>query len=118
MADLSRDAILGAPDLKTIPVDVPEWGGRVYVRSLSGREREQIEYRQVQDRESNDPKRNFRGLILAYCLADAAGKPLFTPADAEMLGAKAAKPVEKVFEAAIKLNGFGAADVEELEKNS
>lgn len=118
MTDLSREAILGAVDLKTVPVQVPEWGGTVYVRSLSGREREQIEYRQVEDRQSKDPKRNFRGLILAFCLSDAAGKPLFTAADAEMLGAKAAKAVERVFEAALKLNGFGAGDVEELEKNS
>ncbi len=40
---LSRDQILGASDLPTETVDVPEWGGQVIVRSMTGAERDRFE---------------------------------------------------------------------------
>ena len=40
---LSRDDILKAEDLTTEEVDVPEWGGTVLVRGLTGRERDEFE---------------------------------------------------------------------------
>ena len=39
MPSLSRTDILGAKDLGLTPVEVPEWGGTVYVRSMTARER-------------------------------------------------------------------------------
>ena len=43
MKALTRDEILGADDLKTESVKVPEWGGTVLVRELTGAERDEWE---------------------------------------------------------------------------
>jgi hypothetical protein len=40
---LTRDAILQAPDLQGEDVAVPEWGGTVRVRGLSGAQRDAYE---------------------------------------------------------------------------
>ena len=40
---LNREAILAAEDLPRELVEVPEWGGAVYVRALTGAERDQFE---------------------------------------------------------------------------
>ena len=43
MTILTRDQILQANDLVTETVEVPEWGGSVFVKSLTGVERDQFE---------------------------------------------------------------------------
>ena len=40
---LTRNEILAVDDLQTQKVDVPEWGGSVYVRGLTGSERDALE---------------------------------------------------------------------------
>jgi hypothetical protein len=40
---LTRDSILNAKDLKKELVKVPEWGGEVYVRCMTGSERDAFE---------------------------------------------------------------------------
>ena len=40
---LSKDAILAADDLPRETVHVPEWGGDVYVRTMSGTDRDAFE---------------------------------------------------------------------------
>ena len=40
---LSKADILRADDIKTIEVAVPEWGGSVLLRGLTGRERDLFE---------------------------------------------------------------------------
>ena len=44
---LNRDAILKAQDLKREIVDVPEWGGEVYVRGFTALEKEEVEIRSM-----------------------------------------------------------------------
>ncbi len=43
MGLLTKDDILGADDLATEDVEVPEWGGCVRVRALTGTERDAFE---------------------------------------------------------------------------
>ena len=43
MAILGKKAILAAQDIPTEPVAVPEWGGEVLVRGLSGADRDAFE---------------------------------------------------------------------------
>ena len=40
---LTRDLILGMDDLSRVRVDVPEWGGHLFVRSMTGMERDAFE---------------------------------------------------------------------------
>lgn len=117
---LTRDAILAAPDLLTEEVSVPEWGGTVLVRGLTGTERDAFEeemiVRRGQHRDVN--LANFRARLLVKAVVDKAGKRLFTRADMEALGCKSAAAIQRVFQVAMRLSGMSDEDVEELTKNS
>jgi hypothetical protein len=43
MKSLTKDEILEAADLSTKAVDVPEWGGSVNVRTMTGADRDAFE---------------------------------------------------------------------------
>lgn len=117
---LTRDAILGADDLARETVPAPEWGGEVVVRALMGFERDEFEESMFTGR-GKDRRANFANLrarLVALAVVDAAGKRLFTDADAAALGKKNAAVLDRVFSVAQRLSGLSAADVEELAGNS
>lgn len=109
--------ILGATMPAPVPVAVPEWGGTVFVRAMTGFERDAFELAMLGPDGKAD-KRNFRGRLAAACLCDVNGHPLFTPGDGERLGALHAAALSRVFDVAAELNGFTAADAASLEKKS
>jgi hypothetical protein len=110
---LTRDQILGADDLPRVEVEVPEWGGSAFVRTMTGTERDRFESEHIKN-----PHRDIRARLVAATLCDEQGNLLFGPADVEALGRKGAAALDRVFAVALRLNGIGKADVEELEKNS
>lgn len=116
MGFLSRDMILGADDLQRSVVPVPEWGGEVYVRMLTGGERELFEQWAMAERDGGRAQtpRNVRARLAALTLCDAEGRNLFTLADVEALAAKASAPLERVFDVAWRLNRLGGGEVEAL----
>jgi len=116
---LSRDDVLKAEDLTTEEVDVPEWGGSVLVRGMTGRERDEFEVsvtvehggQMVQD------FANLRAKLVARCTVDEDGERLFTDADVAALGEKSGAAIDRVFAAASRLSGMGEKDVQELTQN-
>lgn len=119
MAVLTRAQIEQAPDVQTETVPVPEWGGDVLVRTLTGTERDAFEASLAAnggDRAMN--LYNFRARLAALCLVDEAGKRLFTDADVALLGRKSARALDRVIKKARELNALDAAAIEGLEKNS
>ncbi|MBE7197882.1 MAG: hypothetical protein INR70_08775, partial [Parafilimonas terrae] len=110
-----RDAILSAPDIQTSlePVDVPEWGVTVYVGVMSGTDRDRFESVQVSDRKFDD----VRARLVAACLRDAEGRPVFTAADVPALGAKSGRVLDRLFSAAMRVNAIGPREIEELAGN-
>ena len=106
---LSRDAILGAQDVVTEVVDIPEWGGQVYVRGLTGTERDRFES-SITDQ--SDPKRakvnlrNFRAKLVVLSTYDADGNRLFAEADLLALGQKSAAALQRIFKVAQRLSGI------------
>jgi len=116
---LNKDQILSADDSKTRDVDVPEWGGTVRVRGLSGIERDEYEQEMVERRgkrvEAN--LRNARARLVALCAIDEDGARLFTNSDVRALGAKSAAALNRVYEAASVLSGLTEDDLEELAEN-
>ena len=117
---LSRDAILKASALKTEAVPVPEWGGTVRVRELSGRERDEWEAsltvrrggQMVQD------VANMRAKLVARSVVGEDGEPLFTQQDVAALGELSAAALERVFDAASRLSALGEKAAEEAAGNS
>lgn len=115
MALLSKQDIMAADDLKIEEVPVPEWGGSVLVRTLSGRERDEFESSTVDKKDGKPNLDNFRAKLVGLCMVDEHGKRLFeTRADITMLGNKSVAALQRVFNKAQELNGFSEADVEEM----
>lgn len=115
-AILDRAAILAAEDHTTERVAVPEWGGDVLVRTMSGRDRDLWEqFLYADNRET--ARRNIRSSLCAACVVDEAGETLFSEEDLDALAAKSAAALDRVYEVAARLNRVTPADVDELEKN-
>ena len=120
MSLLTRDAILAAPDMLTEEVPVPEWGGTVLVRGLTGTERDAFEEEMITGKGKNRDVNlaNFRARLIVKSVVDKSGKRLFTQADMVALGGKSAAAIQRVFQVAMRLSGMSEEDVEELTKNS
>ena len=113
---LTADQILDANDSTTEIVTVPEWGGDVRVRTLTGKERDSFEASIVNGKTVNMV--NVRAKLVARTACDDSGKRLFSDAQIELLGDRSAKALDRVFTVAQRLNGLTQQDVEELAKNS
>ena len=119
---LSRADILEANDRQTEWVDVPEWGGRVLVRSLEGLERDRYESALLvygKDAKglptiTGTNTDNVRAQLCAMTMIDEEGTNLFTAADVLVLGHKSAAALERVFQVAQRLSNLTDRDVERL----
>ena len=60
MTYLSRDTILQREDIKTEDVEVPEWGGTVRVRGMSGVERDAFEASLIEQPAANGQRKRRR----------------------------------------------------------
>jgi hypothetical protein len=116
MSLLSRDLILDANDLGFEDLEVPEWGGTVRVRALTGAERDAYEASMSQQRGKNYVRNlaNIRAKLVVRSVVDENGDRLFTDQDANALGTKSAAALDRIFEVAAKLSRLSEEDVEEL----
>jgi hypothetical protein len=108
---LNRDSILGANDLKTVDLEVPEWGGTVRIRTMTGIARQ--EYYRSTAAKDGTPKNVMEALIVA-CAVDEKGNPLFTSADLNALAQKSSIAINRVFESAAELNGLTQKAVDDI----
>lgn len=117
-----RNTILAANDLPKEEVDTTaEWGEKVFVRTMTGRERDAFDAASSKIA-VDDRLENFRSRLATATICDADGALIFTSADAVVLGEKSANALGKVYKIAAKLNGLFADDVaeakEELKKTT
>jgi hypothetical protein len=114
---LTREQILAAEDSTVEIVNVPEWGGDVGVKTLTGFEKDSWEAeRQLKDGVFN--LENIRASLVAITACDAEGNRLFSLADVVDLGTKSVRALDRVFQAAKKLNGVSDEELDELEGES
>jgi hypothetical protein len=114
---LTKESILAAADLPIEPVDVPEWGGTLYVRTLSGAERDAFESSTIDAKKSGAVLDNIRARLAVRALCDKDGNRLFADDDADALGRKSGKALDRIWDVAQRLSGMGKGDVEAAEKN-
>lgn len=122
---LTRDQILQAEDLPCEIVKVPEWGGEVKIKTLTGKERDKFEATTlfgdstgVDKKSTKHDLTNFRARLVAATAIDEDGKFLFPSSeDVVALGNKSASALDRCFEVAQRLSGLTNRDVEELTKN-
>lgn len=119
-AFLNREAIFAVSDIKTEAVYVPEWGGSVYVKGMTARERDEYEVEIVSTRGKNVEvnRRNLRAKLVVRTVVDENGERLFGDTDIKELGEKSAAAIDRLFGVAQRLSGLSPEDEEDLAKNS
>lgn len=118
MAILTKKAILEAEDFRKELVKVPEWGGEVYICSMTGAARDDWEASIGGGGKGAKPNLvNFRARLVALTAVDEKGDRLFCDDDLVALGGKSAAALNRCFETAQKLNALTSEDVEELSGN-
>lgn len=111
---LSKAAILAADDTKLSgPIAVPEWGGDVRCKTLTGTERDAFE-----EAYSQNKMKAFRCRFLVLTLCDDKGCRLFEDADIDALGKKSSVVINRLFEESWKHNAFTTEAVEALGEGS
>lgn len=135
---LGRDEILGCDDRVIERVDTPEWGGSVYVRSISSADKDRLEMETVNAQqivrdaragkgenqvstEADVDFTNYSARMVSLSIVDsddpATAKRVFDITDAVALGEKSSVAMKRVYAVAVRLSGMREADVEEAAGN-
>lgn len=117
---LSLDEILGAQDVQVEEVEIPEWGGSVLVRGMSGTQRDRFEASLQKGKGANREVNleNFRAKLVAASVVDTEGRLVFKEEHIPAIGRKSARALARIIDVANKLSGISEDDVEQLTKNS
>jgi hypothetical protein len=108
-----RDTILNIDDRSTQLVNVPEWGVDIYIRSLSGTDREQF----IERSNGLDSEVDKNSLLLTTIICDENNKQLFTEADVPALSGKDSGVLDRLVRLALEINGLGSDSLEDAVKN-
>lgn len=115
----SASDILAVKDVRIEPLEIPEWGRSVYIRSLEGADRDAWEG--MNSASANKGKvnlANVRARLAVLVVCDEHGVLLFKPQDATALGKKNSKALDRIFDKASQLSSLRDKDVEDAAKNS
>ncbi len=124
MAFLTKDQVFAAKDYKIEIVDVPEWNdqvpkgekAQVGIVRMSGTAKDEWEsYCRLPDGKPNFT--NLRAKLVSLVVVDEKGERLFTEKEVAKLGLKSAVALDRLIEAAEKVNRISSSDYEELVKN-
>ena len=109
MKYLSRDDILKCIDERFKDVEVPEWGGTVRVRSLTGAQRSKL-ITSSKDATVED----WIERLVAATVCDDKGEPIFTHEDVKELKNKNSAALNRVFEVADDLNAVSGRQIDSV----
>lgn len=122
MAFLSRDEILGIDDLKREEIPIPEWGGSIFIRVMTGAEKDWFEAANFDAAGEQLPLHqrwlNMRARMAVLTACDSDGAALFTLADVDLLSRKCAPALDRIWTVATRLNRIDAAEEEALKNGS
>ena len=113
---LSSSDILECDDSNYDVISVPEWGGDVRIRTMTGGERDSWElYVTNEVKKTNSV--NVRARLVALTACDKDGKRIFGDGQIAALNKRNGKALDRVYDAALRLNKLTESDIEELEGN-
>jgi hypothetical protein len=132
MKCLTKENIFKSEAVEKEWVDIPEWAGGLYVKVMSGEERDAFETAMFKTNDMNNFTRNFdnmRARLIAFTAVDEDGKQIFDPilkydvqdklyGDVAELGKKSSVILDRIYVVAQKLNKLRKEDIEDLTKNS
>ena len=114
---LTAEQIDQATDIRIEKISVPEWGGHVYLRTLSARQ--VIEWQQSID-DDKAKKASFRERLVAMAICNEGGIPLYADLvdGADRLGKRNNTVLHRVFTKAVEVNRINDMSVEDVAGNS
>ena len=107
---LIKSDILNVSDTPLVPVEVPEWNGRVNVPVLSLAELDDLAKIQHAGGNSN-------ALMAARIIRDSAGQRIFTDDDAPALARKSGKAILRILQRFNEVNNLAEDAAESAAKN-
>lgn len=104
-----KDKIFAAEDIRTEPMEVPEWGVTLHLAPLSGDQRNQYELAYSDNCDENGRLRStsaleITGLILGC--RDEDGQSVFSEKDGAALGKKNSQVITRVFDRIAEISGL------------
>lgn len=120
MALLTRTEIDNADDTPTRIVEVPEWGGEVKIKGLSGTEVDDYEASILKMKRGKPDVtlKNATARLVAWTLVDENNSRLYTSeAEVVQLGKKSSLALQRCFDVASKLSGLRPEDIEAMVEN-
>jgi hypothetical protein len=118
MSSLTREQILAADDRRRERIEVPEWGGTIWVRTMTAGGRDAYEAWLFEASKGGKTVPLLaRARLVVACATDEAGARLFEDGDVQALAEKSAPAVELAAEAAKRVNVMTVTEAEALEKN-
>jgi hypothetical protein len=128
---LTKENIFKSEDAKKEWVDISEWAGGLYVKVMSGEERDAFETAMFKTNDMDNFIRNFdnmRARLIAFTAVDEDGEQIFDPilkydvqgklfGDVAELGKKSSIILDRIYVVAQKLNKLRKEDIEDLTKN-
>lgn len=117
MALLGKNEILNIDDSQWEEIPVPEWGGDVRIRGLSGDEVDKYEASLMRLRKGKPDLaiQSATARLVAWCLVDENNSRLFVNEDeVKELGKKSGKALQRCFDKAAELSGLRPGDVEAM----
>lgn len=116
MEDLTRDGIISVEDLPLERVEVPEWNGVVYMRVLTGKQRDEFEQLATDRRAAKRFEcKEIMVRMIQMSLCDKSGKLLFAGhEDAQKLNEKSAAVLIRLFKVVQKISKISDEDMAEI----
>jgi len=111
MAKPDAETILGLDDIRLEPIDIPEWDGDFFMKTLTGGQRDQFEVL------CNGSRKNMRSTLACWSLCDIDGKRIFKDSQASLLSCKSGVTLDRILKAAIAINGLDDDELGDIEKN-
>jgi hypothetical protein len=108
---LTAAEIREVQDVETVVVDIPEWGGAIRLKALTGEEA--VEFSEsIKEGDKSGAAR-----LVARCAVDEDGNRIFADADIDVLKQKSMKALLRAQNVAMKLNGL-TEESKETAKNA
>ncbi len=116
---LTRDKIFAKPpEFRRERVEVPQWGGHVYVQQISAKDFEAWQDWIAKQENAKCPQ-SHRAALIVDCVCDEHGKPIFTErSDLNVLGEHQNTTIDLLYEACKRVNLADKTSLGDAEKNS
>ena len=108
---LTAEQILNLDDCKMQEVEIPEWQGSVFVRTMDGKTRDWVE---AEARKPNP--QNLRARIASATICDSEGKLLFNEKQIDQLAKKNYSALDRILVAATNVNEITDEAIDNLKK--